>query len=237
MSKKKNSMSLTASTAAALDPEQELAEEVRVTVARPRPEITDDAGYAAAVEAAKAVKALQKDVKAFFEPLRKAAKATYDGVLARRAAMTGPLEEAEKDLKGRMSAYALEKERQRREAETAMRRAAAEEADRKLEAAAAAETAGDAAAAEYGLSEAEVLEGLALTGTVAGNAPRARGAGLTRTWKITAVDPALVPTTLNGVELRPVDTAAVMRLIRATRGQVQIPGITFTEDVTVSIRT
>lgn len=39
-----------------------------------------------------------------------------------------------------------------------------------------------------------------------------------------------------GVEIRPVDRSAVMRLIRATKGQVHIPGVVYKEVAKVAFR-
>ncbi|MFR5989565.1 MAG: hypothetical protein ACLUGP_03860 [Faecalibacterium prausnitzii] len=39
-----------------------------------------------------------------------------------------------------------------------------------------------------------------------------------------------------GIELRPVDQAAVMRLIRASKGQIEIPGITYRQVAKMSFR-
>ena len=41
---------------------------------------------------------------------------------------------------------------------------------------------------------------------------------------------------LAGIELRPVDQAAVMRLIRASKGQIEIPGITYRQVAKMSFR-
>jgi hypothetical protein len=42
---------------------------------------------------------------------------------------------------------------------------------------------------------------------------------------------------LIGIELRPVDKAAVLRLIKMSKGQVEIPGIKFRETYTTSVST
>ena len=46
-----------------------------------------------------------------------------------------------------------------------------------------------------------------------------------------------VPVSLVGIELRPVDKAAVLRLIKMSKGQVEIPGIKFRETYTTSVST
>ena len=55
-------------------------------------------------------------------------------------------------------------------------------------------------------------------------------------WEITDIDLSKVPTSIAGVLIRPVDTAAVMKLIRASKGAIQIEGITYRETAKMSFR-
>lgn len=199
-------------------------------------EVSTDEGYESAAAFVKEVKRRQKMVKEFFEPMRVKAKAAYDEVLGRKNEMTKPLEAAEKILKGKMSAYVTEKERQRKAQEERMRRLAAEESERKLREAVAAEAEGKADECESALTEAELMGTVAVTGTVAPQPVKAAGISVSRDWKITAVNSAKVPTIFNGVEIRPVDERAVLRLIKASKGTIQIPGIRYEETSTISVR-
>lgn len=198
--------------------------------------VENDIGYTAAAELLKRVKSVQKKVKEYWEPLRKSAKAAYDSVLEKKKAMTEPLDNAEQILKRKMSDYTLEQERIQREREAQLRKEAQAEADRKLEAALQMEAEGDEIGAEYAMAEAEVYDsyaGSAISSTVK---PKAAGISMQKTWKIRSIDPGKVPISFNGVEIRPVDEAAVLRLIKASKGQIIIPGITFAEDYTVAAR-
>ena len=150
--------------------------------------------------------------------------------------MLDPLASAEKILKKKMGANTLQKERERREREEELRRQAEAEMNRKLEEAVKAESEGDALGAEMAMTEAEVMESVATTAVIKPEAPTMKGVSTTKTWKITKVDSAAVPTHFQGVEIRPVDEKAVLRLIKATKGAIKIPGITYEEDVTVSVR-
>lgn len=87
--------------------------------------------------------------------------------------MLDPLEAAEKILKGKMGDYSMEKERKRRAQEEAMRKLAEQEMNRKLEEAARAEAAGDTAGAEFAMAEAEVMEGVSISGSIQMQTPKA----------------------------------------------------------------
>ena len=102
--------------------------------------------------------------------------------------------------------------------------------------AAKAEAAGDSLGAEYAMAEAEVMEDVSISGGIRSQAPKANGVSQSKTWKITSIDSSLVPVTFSGVEIRPVDEKAVMRLIKESKGTISIPGVQYEETVSISIR-
>lgn len=192
--------------------------------------------YEAAADVLKDVKRLQKKVKEYWEPLRVAAKKSYDSILEKKKQMAEPLDKAEKALKGAMASFADELERKRRAREEAMRRAAEMESERMMNEAIAAEEAGDKAGAEAAMEEAVVMGDVAATGKVIGSAPKAKGVSQSKTWRIVSIDADKVPIKVGAVEIRPVDQAAVMRLIKESKGTVQIPGVQYEETVQISVR-
>ncbi len=198
--------------------------------------VASDADYAAAGDLTKNVKRMQKKVEEYWEPMRLSTKKAYDDVLAHKKEMLDPLKAAEKILKGKMGTYSMEKEQKRRAQEEAMRKLAQQEMDRKLEEAAAAEAVGDTAGAAMAMAEAEVMEGVSIGGSIQEQAPKADGVSQSKTWKIVGIDSQKVPVNFEGVELRPVDERVVMRLIKESKGTVQIPGIQYEEAVSISVR-
>ena len=92
--------------------------------------ISDPATYAAAGEVGKSLKALEKKITEYFEPLRVAAKANYDAVLKKKNDELAPVQEAMDVVRKTMNTYAQEQERIRQEAERKARMKA-EEAARK----------------------------------------------------------------------------------------------------------
>ena len=199
--------------------------------------ISNDAAFASAGDLTREIKILQKKVEAYWEPIYRPAYTAYRSINEHKKAMIEPLRNAEAILKGKISCYLKEQEKRRREQEERMRRLALEEMERKLREAAVQDEAGDSLGAEFTMAEAEVLEGMALTASVMGNAPKAEGVSQSRTWRITEIDSALVPVSFSGVEIRPVDEKAILKLIRQHRGKISIPGVRFEEDYTVSVRT
>lgn len=199
-------------------------------------QVKDDLGYAAAGNLLKQVKAMQKKVKEYWEPLRVSAKKAYDDVLAKKKEMTEPIDGAEKILKRKMGDYTIEKERKAREEEARLRCEAQAETDRKLEEAAELEAQGDDTGAAFAMAEAEVYDQYSAGVSVRAQQPKVNGVSASKTWKIKSIDSSKVPVTFNGVELRPVDTSAVLRLIKSSKGRISIPGVEIEEDVVMSVR-
>ena len=192
--------------------------------------IQTDEDYAFAGEFGKMLKKKASQVTTFFKPMKDSAYQAHKAVCDREKAMLTPLRNAEKTVKQVMSAYIAEQERKRREAEEAARRAAEAERERKIQEAATLEAAGDADGAEAAFEEAAIMDDAASYAVV----PAA--ASTSKDWEIVEIDPKAVPLAVAGIELRPVDQAAVMRLIRASKGQIEIPGITYRQVAKMSFR-
>lgn len=199
-------------------------------------QVTDDLGYAAAGNLLKQVKAMQKKVKEYWEPLRISSKKAYDNVLTKKKEMTDPIDRAEKILKRKMGDYTMEQERKAREEEERRRREAQVEIDLKLEEAARLEAQGDETGADFAMAEAEVYDQYASGVSVRAQQPKVSGVSTSKTWKIKSIDSSKVPISFNGVELRPVDTSAVLRLVKSSKGQISIPGVEIEEDIVMSVR-
>jgi len=84
-------------------------------------EIVDALTYERAVEYAKGIKAVGKDIELFCEEGIKSAHATWKTLLAARDEKLKPLQEAEKILKGKMIRFTEEEERKRKIEEARLR--------------------------------------------------------------------------------------------------------------------
>lgn len=210
--------------------EKELGSEVsKIEAMAEAVTISTDQDYESAGQFGVMLKKKAAEVTDFFKPLKDAAYKAHKAICDREKEMLTPLRNAEKTLKKTMGDYAMEQERKRREAEEAARRAAEEESRRKLEEAALLERAGDTAAAEAAFQDAEISEDVSRMVFVPGGAPKAKGVSASKDWEIVSISSENVPLSVNGMEIRPVDKAAVMRLIRASKGTIQIPGIVYQE--------
>lgn len=198
--------------------------------------IKSDEDLQSAVDFVKTIKESASKVTEFFKPMKDSAYKAHKSVCDREKGMLKPLQAAEKEVKAKIGDWTREQERIRLEKEAEMRRQAEAESARKLEEAARLEAEGKNEEAEAALQDAQYTEEAAKNMTVTAAAPKASGLSTQKAWEITGVDATKVPVEINGIEIRPVDTSAVMRLIKMSKGKVVIPGITYRETTQVSVR-
>lgn len=220
-------------------PEQEQALTQEVSAIEMQAEafiVETDNDHQLACEFGRALKQKTAEVKAFFKPMKDSAHQAHKAICDRETAMLKPLTNAEKIIKVSCGSFLQEKERKRREAEEAARRAAEAERERKLAEAAEAEAAGDAEAAEAAFNEACIMDEARSYSVAPAEKPKAAGTVTSKDWEIEAIDQSLVPVELAGMVLRPVDEAAIKRLIRTSKGTIKIPGVKYKETVRMGFR-
>jgi hypothetical protein len=198
--------------------------------------INNDDDYSMAAEFGRKLKKALTEVVDFFKPMKDAAHKAHREVCEREKTMLTPLTSAETALKKTMGEYALKKERERIAAEKEARRLAEEEANRKLAEAIKLEETGNMEAAESAMMDAQLADSSSRNITVSIVPPKTEGISQTKDWEIVEIDSKQVPISFNGMELRPVDEKAVIRLIKASKGKMTIPGITYRETIKTSIR-
>lgn len=198
--------------------------------------IATDEDFQKAGEFGRLLKKKSSEITEFFKPMKESAHQAHKAICDREKAMLSPLRNAEQIIKRAMGSYQEEKERKRREQEEAMRKAAQEESERKFREALALEETGDIAGAEAAMVDAEIMDEASRYTITQDTKPKAQGVSTTKDWEIVSIDGKAVPLAVAGVELRPVDRAAVMRLIRSSKGKIDIPGIVYREVAKLSFR-
>lgn len=198
--------------------------------------VASDKEYEEAGAFGRMLKEKMAEVTEFFAPMKKTAHEAHKQICDREKKTLAPLKNAEAILKKAMGEYALKKEKARREAEENARRLAQEEAFKKLAESIAYENAGDKKMAVATMIDAQIADEAARSIVIDDTKPQATGVSASTDWEIEHVNMVDVPVELNGVILRPVDTSAVMKLIRASKGTIEIPGIKYKEVMKMSFR-
>lgn len=198
--------------------------------------IATEDDYRSAGEFGRLLKKKSAEVSEFFAPMKKAAHDAHKQVCDREKQMLTPLVNAEKIIKKAMSTWATEQERKRKEEEERLRKLAEEETNRLLQQAIEAEASGKSDEASVAIANASVIEQAGRSITIDVAKPKVEGVSTSTDWEIESIDASLVPIAIAGMELRPVDEAAVKRLIKASKGKIEIPGVKYKEVVRMSFK-
>lgn len=181
------------------------------------------------------IKTRMNQITDYWKESKAATNAAHKAVVAQEKQMLKPLQDAEAIIKKTMLDYQRAVEKARLQAEAEARKRQEEEARRLLEQAVQAEEKGDDQQAAINMAMAEMVSEMPAAPVVA--APTAQGTSIRKTWKAKVVDEKLVPAYFNGMELRTINMTALNNLAKTTKGTMQIPGVEFFEDSSLSVRT
>jgi len=145
-----------------------------------------------------------------------------------------PLEEAETQIKAKMSVYIMEQEEKAKKEQEALRKAQEEEALKQLAEA-------EKLKAEGKDLEAQIQEEMAyaideVKTVVEPTIQKQEGISYMTDYSIEIVDANKVPTYINGIEIRPIDIQAIKKLAKASKGKIEIEGIKILERKIMKVR-
>ena len=199
--------------------------------------IADEKSLMEASDALTSIKALLKEIDAFFDGnINRLHKAHREALAQKKAFTTAPLE-AERGLKLRIREYLDEQGRIRREAEEKAQQeeqarieAAKKAEEERLVAALEAEESGDSALAEEILNEVPPEFDPPPPAQIVPVAPKIKGISSSEVWKYEVIDIDQIPRTYLML-----DDTKVGQVVRATKGTLQIPGIRIYSERSVSV--
>lgn len=182
----------------------------------------------------KQIKPVIKNIKEYWKPLKESAKKAHSDLCSKEKEMLTPLEEAETQIKAKMSVYITEQQEKARKEQEALRKAQEEEALRQLAEA-------EKLKAEGKEMEAQIQEEMAyaideVKSVVEPTIQKQEGISYMTDYSIVITDANKVPTYINGIEIRPIDVQAIKKLAKASKGQIQIDGIQILEKKIMKVR-
>lgn len=182
----------------------------------------------------KQIKPVIKNIKDYWKPLKESAKKAHSDLCAKEKEMLEPLEQAEVQIKAKMSVYITEQEEKARKEQEALRKAQQEEALKQLAEAEKLKAEGKKLEAQmqeemaYAIDEVKTV----VTPTI----QKQEGISYMTDYVVEVVEAAKVPAYINGIEIRPVDTQAIKKLAKMSKGQLQIDGIKISETKVMKVR-
>lgn len=192
-------------------------------------EIANDQQYKGVGEFLKTLVALKKDISSTFDPIAKIQFAAHKETLVQKKRRMGPVEEAERIVRGKVGFYLAEKERRRLEQEEKLQeQARKDEENRKQEEALALEKEGKPEEAEAVISEPVEVPAVVVPDTT----PKVEGISKPRQiWKFRVKDESLVPD-----EYKKIDTVKLGGVVRATKGTLKIPGVEIYSEPVIGVK-
>ena len=172
----------------------------------------------------------KKQVGETFDPIVQKAHAAWKEAIAQRDKFLKPLEQAEVDVKRKVTMWRVEEERKRREEEARLSAIAKAEAEeRALAEAAALEANGEKELADMVLQEA--AEAPPPIVVAPPTVPKQEGIAKKTTWKFRIVNEALIPR-----EFMSPDEVKIGAIVRTQKNLTKIPGVQPYPEESVSVR-
>lgn len=188
-------------------------------------QITTPEGYSWAANFLKSIKTAQKRVETTFEKSVTKARDSWKEACKLRDSFADPLSDAEKLLKGKMSAYDREQERIAAEAQAkidADARKTREEAEARAQ---KREDKGNVEKAEQIRQNAES----APVPVIVKSVPKVDGVKYTEFWIAEVTDPSQVPDMFWAIDQKAIDA-----FVKSTKGKTPIAGVKITSDKRIS---
>lgn len=182
----------------------------------------------------KQIKPVIKNIKEYWKPLKESASKAHKDLCEREKVMLKPLEEAETQIKAKMSVYITEQEEKARKEQEALRKVQEEEALKQLAEAEKLKAEGKEIEAQiqeemaYAIDEVKTVVGPTIQ--------KQDGISYMTDYCVAITDANKVPTYVNGIEIRPIDVQAIKKLAKASKGQIQIEGIKILEKKIMKVR-
>lgn len=179
--------------------------------------IRDAETYQTACDFLKTLKTIEAEINSTFdEPIRRAYEA-HKAIVAAKKKHFEPIEQAERIVKPKISAYLAEEERKRREEERRLQEEARKKAEEEaLAQAAELEAEGDTEGAEALISEPVVAPPVVLPKAT----PKVSGIATREVWLYKITDANKIPR-----QYLKIDEQKIGQIVRAMKGQTSIPGV------------
>ena len=195
--------------------------------------VNDDSTYKGAAEFLQEIKKAGSIIKSTFKDMKESAYKAHKTVCAKENEFLKPLNEAERIVKDKMRQYIDYIEKQRREEERRLREEQQRRAEEELKKAMELEEQGKAEESAAAMENVSSYENL---NPVVADKPKAEGISTQVAYEVLIMDEKKVPAYLNGVELRAVNKSAIKQLAKATKGEIEIPGVKIIKTNNIRVR-
>jgi len=222
--------------------ELELKEKVvnPVTTQANNLQVTSPEEYTSAVDYLKEIKSVQKKVSEYFSDIKKKTHEAWKSICQKENNLLTPLQQAEVTIKKKVLLFQREEEKKRREEQARLQAEADEKARKEKE---RLEKRADTLKTPELKEQAQQMaeNTIAPNIHVESELPKEKGISTSTTWKAKVTDKRkFVEASINDANILAmidIDLQALNRIAKATKGQMQYPGIEFYQEQNINIRT
>lgn len=194
--------------------------------------ISNQQDYNNAAEICKDIKAKIKTIQDYWKDLKDKAYKAWKDICAKESDLLAPYTKAEGEIKGKMTEFQRQKMEEKRILREEQERFRKEEAERLMKAAEEAQSSGETEQADYLVEEAAKAETMEFKPF---KQEKTAGTAVKKIWKARVTNESIVPVSIMGTVIRPVDLSALDKLAKFSKGQTQVPGVDFYEDVQIAV--
>lgn len=198
--------------------------------------VVDGNSYQMAGEMGVSIKNMSKEIKSYFKPSKDLAHAQHKELCQKEKSYLDPLKDWESTLKAKMNGYQVEVNRHKEA--MALRIAEEKKAEEQVYLEKIQDLEEVGALEEVASLELEMsLVGQVMDSMVVEmDPPKQKGVSVKKQWKIKSIREELVPVSLGGVVIRPVNHSEILKLVKQYQGNIEIPGVEFVEEDSVQFR-
>lgn len=196
-------------------------------------QITDNTEYQNAGEFLRGIAQSKKSVKAVYEPVKQAANEAHKRIVAEEKKFLEPLMSAEQIIKGKIVTYDIDQAQIRAEEQARQKAEQERIAIEELKKAEEMRSSGNEIGAKIIEETALAISEMKPTEI---EQPKVDGISFRKAYEIIYENEDLIPISLNGIVLRPVDKSIINELAKMTNGKIKIDGVKIVETKIVSVR-
>lgn len=197
-------------------------------------QINNQEDYNGAVEFTKNIKNATNKIKEYWKIPKENASKVHKDICTKEKEMLTPLTTAEQIVKTKMINYVTEQEKIRKEEETRIK--AEQETIALEELKKAEELRKEGNEVEAQITEQNAIAISEIETKIETPIIKTQGVSYQSDYQIIVINPIKVPSYINGIEVRKIDTSAIKKLVKMTGNTIKIDGIEIKETKIAKVR-
>jgi hypothetical protein len=194
--------------------------------------VTTQQDYDNAAEICKDIKVKIKTIEEYWKDLKDKAYKAWKDICNKENELLSPYTKAESGIKSKMVVWQKQKMEEERAIREQQERQKREESEMLLKEAVKADEEGNKDRADFMFEAAENVSNVQIKQPAQ---VKTAGTAVKKIWKARVINAELVPISIAGAVIRPIDEKVLNDLAKASKGNMAIPGVEFYEDINIAV--